>query len=688
MGDDPSGKANPAFSQEDPNLEPKTEQQTEVIVTSPDAISVKTTSTVSTYTKFQEFSYTEKLNFLWVYSYTWVWNVIKSIFNPFLRFPILKWLPKYKWDNVQGDLIAGITVGMTLIPQGLAYGQQAGLPPYYGLYSCFLSPALYGIMGGSKDVSNGPAAIMSSLVATFAPPPTNATLDPNLNPQYAFGSSPTRAILLAFWVGIFLLFVAIFQLSWIAGFVSHTMIEGFIQASAFTIPISQLKKITGQSGIRSETFLTIYDIFANITDINLTDLMMGLGCLIFLYAFQKLKEYCSDWNKPVENKPDVDVIADKEGFGELDTTEVVAVSHPNSSKKWLKCIGWFIGNLRNILVVVFASAIGYGQHLNTISPPGTKNWRNLTITGEVPEGLPPFTAPEFTETYVTVDDTMQTDGFGTVFSAIIVGIIICSILGYLEDYAIAKSFASKEKYVVDSEQEMYAMGVGNLLTGLTQGFPVTPSFSRCSINHQCGVMTPLAGVLSSVVVILCLLFLTQLIYWIPTACLGAIIVLATINLIKIDVIKHGLMDGTLLDRFTFLVTFCVCLYDTAWGIVIGTAVQLVFLVASIAFPNIQTTETEIPDSDSGETAIEILIYESKLAYPMTTKLVEIQNKNSKRVIYVNMATVVSIDNSAALAVVELVNMCQPGSGILFAKSRVKRMLMKYGLKEDKLIHAQ
>ena len=126
----------------------------------------------------------------------------KQTFNPVARFPIIKWIKIYNFSKLQRDIIAGLTVTLTLLPQALAYGQQAGLPSAYGLYSSFTPPISYTFLGTSKDITNGPTAIMSTLIASFAKAPPEANL--TLNPQYEGGSSPTQAILLAFFAGIVL----------------------------------------------------------------------------------------------------------------------------------------------------------------------------------------------------------------------------------------------------------------------------------------------------------------------------------------------------------------------------------------------------------------------------------------------------------------------------------------------------
>ena len=125
-------------------------------------------------------------------------DTVLYTFNPFKRFPILKWLPKYKLEYIPRDIIAGVTVGLTLIPEALAYGRQAGLPAWYGLYSSWLAPIVYCVMGGSKDIADGPTAILSHMVLLFTKNPSGCVA----KGEFRNGNSPPEAILLAFFVGI------------------------------------------------------------------------------------------------------------------------------------------------------------------------------------------------------------------------------------------------------------------------------------------------------------------------------------------------------------------------------------------------------------------------------------------------------------------------------------------------------
>lgn len=147
------------------------------------------------------------------------------------RLPPIKWIPKYSCQHFQGDVIAGLTVALTVIPQGLAYGQIAHLPAQYGLYSAFLCCFIYCFLGTAKDVTLGPTAIMSMLVAHYSE---------NFGESIAF-----YAVALSFYCGIIQLVLGILNLGIIVDFVSSSVLSAFTGAAALTIAGGQIKHLLG-----------------------------------------------------------------------------------------------------------------------------------------------------------------------------------------------------------------------------------------------------------------------------------------------------------------------------------------------------------------------------------------------------------------------------------------------------------
>lgn len=156
-------------------------------------------------------------------------------------FPILDWLPHYQRSYLKDDIAAGLTVGIMLIPQGMAYAIIAGLPPAYGLYAALVPQVLYALMGTSRQLAVGPVALDSLLVAAsvslFAEAGSEAYL--------------LLAILLAFMVGLIQLLLGLFRLGFLVNFLSRPVISGFTSAAALIIGLSQLKDLIGVNLPRS-----------------------------------------------------------------------------------------------------------------------------------------------------------------------------------------------------------------------------------------------------------------------------------------------------------------------------------------------------------------------------------------------------------------------------------------------------
>jgi SulP family sulfate permease len=149
--------------------------------------------------------------------------------------PILDWAPRYTRSDAVNDLFAAIIVTIMLVPQSLAYAMLAGLPPVVGLYASILPLIAYAIFGTSRTLAVGPVAVVSLMTAAA------------VAPIAAAGSAAyvTAAVTLAFLSGLVLLAMAVLRLGFLANFLSHPVISGFITASGILIAASQLKHILG-----------------------------------------------------------------------------------------------------------------------------------------------------------------------------------------------------------------------------------------------------------------------------------------------------------------------------------------------------------------------------------------------------------------------------------------------------------
>ncbi|GHB52680.1 SulP family inorganic anion transporter [Mongoliitalea lutea] len=190
--------------------------------------------------------------------------------------PILEWLPNYKKTDLQGDLSAGLTVGIMLIPQGMAYAMLAGLEPIHGLYAVTIPLLLYAIFGTSRQLAVGPVAMVSLLTAAGI-----ASLNPSSPEQYLM-----LALSLAFLVGLIQFGMGALKLGFVVNFLSHPVINGFTSAAAIIIGLSQIKHLFRINLPNSEHVQEmIVAIYHNIGDIHWITFGIGvLGIIIIKYG--------------------------------------------------------------------------------------------------------------------------------------------------------------------------------------------------------------------------------------------------------------------------------------------------------------------------------------------------------------------------------------------------------------------
>ncbi|XP_008197201.2 sodium-independent sulfate anion transporter [Tribolium castaneum] len=294
------------------------------------------------------------------------------------RVPILGWAPQYTTDKLVSDAIAGITVGLTVMPQALAYATLAGLEPQYGLYSAFVGCFVYTIFGTCKDITIGPTALMALM--TY---------------QQIIGRNTDYAILLCFLCGVVQLVMAILHLGVLVDFISIPVTVGFTSATSVIIMTSQIKSLLGLK-ISSSGFLdTITKVVKNIHHTRMADLTLGMVCIAVLMLLRKLKDY-----------------------------------KPSKKQRTLSKALWLISTSRNALVVIVCSTVAYFYE---IRGPGSP----FRLTGTVRPGLPDFRAPPFGTTLHN-----RTVGFGEMVADLGTSVILVPIIAVLGNVAIAKAFAS------------------------------------------------------------------------------------------------------------------------------------------------------------------------------------------------------------------------------------------------------
>ncbi|XP_053562450.1 sodium-independent sulfate anion transporter [Bombina bombina] len=446
------------------------------------------------------------------------------------KLPFLRWLPLYNLHWLQLDFISGLTVGLTVVPQALAYAEVAGLPVQFGLYSSFMGCFIYCIFGTSKDVTLGPTAIMSLLVAIYT------------------SGDTSLAILLAFLSGCIQLAMGLLNFGFLLDFISYPVIKAFTSAAAVTIGFSQVKNLLGLKDIPRQFILQVYQTFRQLPDTRLGDALMGLLCIVFLVALKWMKDHSPKTYRGV--------------------TVWYRLCH---------LIVWVMTTARNALVVVAAGLVAYSFQVMGLQP--------FILTGKTAEGLPQFQIPPFYET--TANGTVT---FRNMVQEIGPGLLIIPLMGLLESVAIARAFASQNNYRIDTNQELLAIGFTNFLASFLSAYPVTGSFGRTALNSQTGVCTPAGGILTGLLVLLSVGYLTPLFYYIPKAALAAVIICAVAPMFDLSICR-SLWKVKRLDLLPFLATFLFSFWEIQYGILAGVLVSMVILCYPVARPQIKVSDT-------------------------------------------------------------------------------------------------
>ena len=386
-----------------------------------------------------------------------------------LYFPILSWGRDYSRANLSNDLVAALIVTIMLIPQSLAYALLAGLPPEAGLYASIVPIMLYAVFGTSRALAVGPVAVVSLMTA--------AALS-NIVEQGTMGYG-VAALSLAGLSGVILLAMGLFRLGFIANFLSHPVIAGFITASGIIIAASQLKHLLGIDAEGHNLLELVVSLVRHLTETNWITAIIGVLATGFLFWVRK-------GLKPL-----------LERFG-------------------------LSSNLTGVLVKTGPVAVVVATTL-AVWAFGLAD-KGVRIVGAVPQSLPPFTLPSFSP---------------DLLGQLLLPAFLISIIGFVESISVAQTLAAKKRQRIDPDQELIGLGAANIGASLTGGFPVTGGFSRSVVNFDAGADTPAAGAFTAVGLAIAALALTPLIYFLPKATLAATIIVAVLSLVDFSILKRS-----------------------------------------------------------------------------------------------------------------------------------------------------
>lgn len=411
------------------------------------------------------------------------------------------WVRNYQRPDFRFDLAAGLTVGVMLIPQGMAYAMIAGLPPVYGLYASTLPAIVYAWFGTSRHLSVGPGALTALLTAAGI----------GMIAQTGTTEYLAMVTILALTVGIIQFTLGFARLGFLVNFLSNPVFLGFTSAAAILIGLSQLKHLLGISLSKTQHLHEIVmEIIPQLTNIHLLTLITGMIAVVMLFLFQKYRP-----------------------------------------------------TLPGALITVFASIlITWLMRLDE---------QGLSIVGTIPSGLP---TPKFS--YVTFENLRTL--FPTAFAI--------ALVSFMESTAVARAIQARHKnYKLVTNRELISLGLANISSGLLQSIPVTGGMSRSTVNDQAGARTGMSMIISSLLIILTLLFLTPLFYFLPNAILAAVILVAVSSLLKINEAKKlWLVDRK--DFWMMMVTFTgTLILGIGPGIGIGVLLSLAWIIFETSYPH-------------------------------------------------------------------------------------------------------
>ena len=430
--------------------------------------------------------------------------------------PILEWGRGYDRNTLTSDLMAALIVTVMLIPQGLAYALLAGLPPEVGLYASIAPLVLYAILGTSRVLAVGPVAVVSLMTASAIG-------------QHAVAGSQeywSVAITLAFMSGSMLLLMGVLRLGFLANFLSHPVISGFISASGLLIAASQMKTIMGVTSDSQNFIDLMLDLLSQIPNIHTLTFTIGLIAIIFLA-----------WSR-------VGLKRALLTFGlKAKSADIITKSAP-------------------VAVIAFTALLTW-----------IFQWQvqGLKVVGTVPQGLPPLSVPLWDL---------------ALWKELAVPALLISVVGFVESVSVGQTLAAKRRQRIEPDQELVALGASNLSSSLTGGFPVTGGFSRSVVNFDSGAKTPAAGAFTAIGIASASLLLTPALFYLPQAVLSATIIVTVMSLVDFSILKKTWAFSKT-DFIGALTTLLVTLsVSIEIGLMVGVVASLALFLYKASRPHI------------------------------------------------------------------------------------------------------
>lgn len=539
---------------------------------------------------------------------------VASRLQPDRWLPAITWLRRYDRATLGSDLFAALIVTLMLIPQSLAYAMLAGLPPQVGLYASIAPLVIYAAFGTSRTLSVGPVAVVSLMTAA-------AVGDVAASGSIGYLEA---ALALALLSGLVLLAMAVLRLGFLATFLSHPVISGFITASAVLIATSQLKHILGVR-VDGDTLVELVPSLLRATpSVNLPTLVIGASATAFLFWVRK-------------------------GLKPL----LLRFGVPTRAADFITKAGPVVAIVATTVAVIAGDLAAQG----------------VRVVGAVPAGLPPLSVPSFDS---------------GLWAQLLPAAALISLVGFVESISVSQTLAAKRRERIDANQELVGLGTANVAAALTGGYPVTGGFARSVVNFDAGARTQLAGVFTAAGIALVALFFTPLFHSLPQAALAATIIVAVLSLVDLGTARHT-WHYSKSDFSSMALTIVVVLtMGVEAGIVAGVALSVLLYLWRTSRPHIAVVG-QVPGSEHYRNVErhEVLVSPSVLSVRVDESLYfanaryledrlydEIARRPEIRHV-VLMCPAVNYIDASALDSLEVINERLSHAGVMFHLSEVK-----------------
>jgi len=461
--------------------------------------------------------------------------------------PILKWLPEYFKDGpgkrISGDIVAGLTVGVLIMPQAIAYAGLAGLPPVQGLYSALVPMFVYFFFGSTRQLSVGPVSMVSLSIASAL----NGM--EGINNEF---DAVKYAIVINFFVGITYIIMGLVHLGNIIDYIEVPIISGFTSAAAVIVIVGQLPSLLGLQIVNADnnTFILFLQSIKAIGTIRIIPCVMAMFSLATNFFIVK-------------------------HFPSLPSSLIITIG--TAIITWIIYLFAESESVGGAMFYIFSN---FGGTLipESVAPGLQRNmskfkYMNLTVDqkekfvsqylpviGKIQEGLPKFELPHL---FGANSDVKL--GFW-----IVTPVILVILLGFMESISIAKKYSELYNIPLNSNQELIALGIANLGGSFFQCYSVAGSFSRTAVNQKSGATSLFASLITASLIGVFLYGFTGMLYYVPKCTLAVILFLAVYGLIDFKLINSYIKHRKYLELIYFFGVFlATCCFNTKYGLIVG-----------------------------------------------------------------------------------------------------------------------